>query len=468
MAVASLALLHKHAHILVQHDLRGALRCWRLHARRGARLGEATAATARRVVAVRSAHLPTSVGSRHRTDGRPRSQSHSVNATILACSGHTDGAHATGLACALRRRSDLAAAFGAWAGTAMATAATRRLRHRLAMRVRVRLGAAFMSLEAGAQWRSMCRHAVRTFVWRGGAMAMRTWLAQVARTPIPTLTLTLSLSLTPKPNPNPDPNLAQVAVALSRKFSLRRAASHWRQRRARATLCALRAHARGAYATGRELARLQHASGRAEARALRAWREAGTLRRLVSAVVARRMALDCRRALASWMEACALRLARCQPTLTPTLTLTPTFTLTPTLALTFTLTLTPTPDPNPTQAACQLHRRTARMLTAHPLRGAWSALRAGGARWSLLRRCVVASLTNSLLGALDTWRGAAAEARGGRRALHRRQRGALVAALAAWRGGAAPLRRLCEITSRCMLLPLTPTPYPHPNPNPYP
>ena len=194
--MASLALLHKHAHILIQLDLRGALRCWRLHARRGARLGEATAATARRVVAVRSAHLPTSASSSHGTDGRPRSQSHSVHATILACGAHTDGVHATRLACALRRRSDLAAAFGAWAGTAMATAARRRLRHGVATRVRVRLGAAFTSLEAGAQWRGMCRHAVRTFVWRGGAMAMRTWLAQVALTPTPTLTLTLSLTPT--------------------------------------------------------------------------------------------------------------------------------------------------------------------------------------------------------------------------------------------------------------------------------
>ena len=50
-------------------------------------------------------------------------------------------------------------------------------------------------LMAAAEWRGACRHAVRTFVWRGGAVALRTWLAQ-------------------------------VAVALARQYALRRAASH--------------------------------------------------------------------------------------------------------------------------------------------------------------------------------------------------------------------------------------------------
>ena len=363
MAVASLALLQEYARRLLRHRLSAALCCWRLHALKGVWLEGATATAARRVAS--RSNVPP-VDHRRSTGGWPASSRH-------------DAVSATSLACQLRLWADLAAAFGAWARPAMRTAATRRMRHRLASG---RLGAAFAHLVAASQWRLVCRHAVRTFVWRGGAMAMRTWLAR-------------------------------VAVALSRKFTLRRAAHHWRLRRARASLRALRAHARGAYATCRELSRLRHASDRAGSRALRTWRDAGTLRRLVRGAVSRRSPIDCRRALARWMDACALRLA-----------------------------------------AFQLHRRTARMLVTNPLRGVWSALRAGGARWAVLRRCVVTRITDGLLRAVDAWREAAAGARLVARARLRWHRAALVAATLAWRGGAAPRRRLCEISARCTLLPL--------------
>ena len=374
MAVASLALLQSHATRLARHALLATLRCWRLHAHKGVVLEQATAATARRVVA--RSGLP-SVDSRRGT-----SWTVAVGTSWSRSSSRDGAASAASLACQLRRRANLAAAFGAWAGPAMRTAAARWLRHRLASG---RLGAAFAHLVAVAQWRGACRHAVRTFVWRGGAMAVRAWLAQ-------------------------------VALALSRAGSLRRATVHWRIRRARASLRALRAHACGAYARCRELARLRHASDLAERRALRAWREAGSLHRLVCSAAPRRAAIDCRRALASWMATCALRLA-----------------------------------------ACQMHRRTARVLVTHPLHGAWSALRAGGARWAVLRRCVAGSIAHGLLRAVGTWREAAAGARWAGRALLRRQHAALLTALLAWRGGAAPRRRLCELSARCTLL-LNPNP----------
>ena len=366
MAVASLAVQHTYARRRARHALSAALRCWQRHARMGACLADATAATARRVAArsgVRSG-MPSEEHSRS-VSGRSSGQGATERATRLACE--------------LRTRAELAAAFGTWARPATRAAAARRLWQRV---VRGRLGAGLARLVAAAEWRGECRHAVRTFVWRGGAVALRTWLAQ-------------------------------VAVALARQYALRRAACHWRLQRTRASLRRLRAHARGAYARCRELSRVRHASDRAVRRALRTWCDAGRLHRLVRAAVRRRLPSDCRRALATWMQACALRLA-----------------------------------------LRQMARRTARMLVAQPLRGAWSALRAGGARWAVLRRCVVARISKGLLCAVGTWREVAAEARVAARALRCRQLGALVAALAAWRRGAAPRRRLCEIeiSARCALL----------------
>ena len=366
MAVASLALQHKYARRRARHALSAALRCWQRHARMGACLADATAATARRVAArsgVRS--------------GMP-SEEHSRSASGRS-SGRSAAERATRLACQLRTRAELAAAFGTWAGPAMRGAAARRLRQRVA---RGRLGAGLTRLVATAEWRGACRHAVRTFVWRGGAVALRTWLAQ-------------------------------VAAALARQYALRRAASHWRLQRTRASLQRLRVHAQGAYARCRELSRVRHASARAVRRALRTWCDACRLHRLVRAAEGRRLASERRRALAAWMEACALRLALRQMAL-----------------------------------------RTARMRVTLPLRGAWSALRAGGARWAVLHRCVAARISKALLRAVATWRQAAAEARVAARALRCRQLGALVAAVAAWRHGAAPRRRLCEIeiSARCALL----------------
>ena len=106
MAVASLALQHKYARRRARHALSAALRCWQRHARMGACLADATAATARRVAArsgVRS--------------GMP-SEEHSRSASGRS-SGRSAAERATRLACQLRTRAELAAAFGTWAGPAM-------------------------------------------------------------------------------------------------------------------------------------------------------------------------------------------------------------------------------------------------------------------------------------------------------------------------------------------------------------
>lgn len=130
---------------------------------------------------------------------------------------------------------------------------------------------------------------------------------------------------------------------------------------------ALLAHARGGFATRHVLLRLRLASSR-----------------------------QLSHALASWMEACALRLAH-----------------------------------------CQRRRRTVQLLVARLLRGAWSTLRSSGAERALRRSSAAAFTTTRLLRAVNSWRLAAVEAGLAVRALTRRQHTSLGTALVTWRGGAA-------------------------------
>ena len=82
-------------------------------------------------------------------------------------------------------RHDLFAALRCWRrhedkGAWVDDAASKTARRVVAGELRNDMAATFASLVAAAWWRRMCRHAVRTIVWRGAAMAMRTWMDQAS------------------------------------------------------------------------------------------------------------------------------------------------------------------------------------------------------------------------------------------------------------------------------------------------